>query len=302
MTLLNEPASFPIAMWIVARHLAANRSQGHPRESMREMLSPQSLLPQDKRDTDTAFDSALWTLQELGVVRIEDHNVSLSNVGSALALDDFAAFSDLLRHQILEPKRNVTIADSADQSGPKDLVRALSWFLTLDPFRTMSHDDVVQRQHGALAEHLGSPLVNDVRWNRFTYWAPALGLVAYPLIPPPDSRAQTLVPDCAKAVQRTVRQKWAPHTRLVARDAVTAIIDDLPVLPDGRYSAALGLPNDAADVSATLSFALLCGEEYGWLKLDRRSDADDEVLLADPDQASGVRAVTHVEILEPADG
>jgi hypothetical protein len=302
MTLLNEPASFPIAMWIVARHLAASRGHSHPREIMRGMLSPQSLLPQDKRDADTTFDLAVRTLQDLEVVRIDDDNVSLSDAGSTLAADDFDAFSDLLRQQILQPERNVTIADSADQSGPKDLVRALSWFLTLDPFQRMSHDDVVQRQHGALAEHLGSPLVNDVRWNRFTYWAPALGLAAYPLIPPPDSRAQTLVPDCAKAVQRTVRKAWPPRTRLAARDAVTTIIEELPVLPDGRYSAALGLPNDATDVSASLSFALLCGDEYGWLKFDRRSDADDEVLLIDPDQASGVRAVTHVEILEPADG
>ncbi|GFJ85005.1 hypothetical protein [Phytohabitans houttuyneae] len=98
-----------------------------------------------------------------------------------------------------------------------------------------------------------------------------------------------------------MQAKWSPGTRLPARDAVAAVIDELPVLPGGRYSVALGLEADAPDVSATLSFALLCADEYGWLQLHRRSDADDEVLLVDPDQANGTRRVTHLDILEPID-
>ncbi|SCF20986.1 hypothetical protein GA0070558_15118 [Micromonospora haikouensis] len=301
MTLLNDPASFPSPMWIVARYLAVNPGRPHSRDSLRAVLAPGSLLPVNKRGTDSTFDSAVRSLEDLGVVRVEADDVSLSEIGASLRPDDFATFSDLLRRQVLEPTRNAAIADSGDQSGPKDLVRALSWFLTLDPLVTMSHDDVVQRQRGALAEHLGNPFVNDVRWIRFTYWASALGLAAPPLLPP-AGRAQTLVPDCAAAVFRTVRAKWPPGTRLAAREAVAGIVDELPVLPGGRYSLALGLPNEAADVSATLSFALLCGDEYGWLKLDRRSDADDEVLLVDPDRSNRTLRITHVEVQEAADG
>jgi hypothetical protein len=301
MALLNDPASLPTPMWIVVRYLASYPRQHHLRDALRALLSPGSLLPLDKRENDTTFDWAVRTLDDLGIVRIDSDKVSLSDVRPDLRPDDVAAFNDLLRHQVLDPSRNATIADG-DQTGPKDLVRALSWFLTLDPFVAMSHTDVVQRQRGALAEHVGNPLVNDFRWNRFTYWAPALGFAAPPLIPPSGSRTQTLAPDCVTAVLRTVRAKWKPGTRLPARDMVTAITDELPVLPGGRYSVALGLPNKAPDVSAVLSFALLCGDEYGWLKLDRRSDADDEVLLVDPDRSSQVLRITHVEIQESVDG
>ncbi|GAA4472883.1 hypothetical protein GCM10023170_093230 [Phytohabitans houttuyneae] len=301
MPLLNDPASFPTAMWIVTRYLLGRPGRRLNRQTLKATVSPASLLPPGKHDNDTTFDYAVKTLIDLGIVAEDGEQFALTDVAKSLKPDDVAAFDDLLRRQALAPIRNENIADSANQTGPKDLVRALSWFLTLDPYTAKSHDDIVQEQRGAFTENLGTPLVNDFRWNRFTYWAPALGFVAPPLIPPEGTRSQTLAPDCTTAVRRTMQAKWSPGTRLPARDAVAAVIDELPVLPGGRYSVALGLEADAPDVSATLSFALLCADEYGWLQLHRRSDADDEVLLVDPDQANGTRRVTHLDILEPID-
>jgi hypothetical protein len=301
MPLLNDPASVPTAMWIVTRHLAGCSGRRLNRQTLKTTISPASLLPPDKYDSDTTFEFAVKTLIDLGVAVEDGEQLVLTDVARRLKPHDVAGFDDLLRRQALHTDFNENIADSGNQTGPKDLVRALSWFLTLDPYEPMSHDDVVQRQRGAIAERLGNPFVNDFRWNRFTYWAPALGLAAPPLIPRPGMRSQTLVPDCTTAVRRTMLAKWPPGTRLPARDAVAAIIDELPVLPGGHYSIALGLAAEDPDVSATLSFALLCGDEYGWLQLHRRSDSDDEVLLVDPDQSNGTRRVTHLDIMEPTD-
>ncbi|MEU7757641.1 protein DpdG [Micromonospora aurantiaca (nom. illeg.)] len=301
MPLLNDPASVPTAMLIVTRHLVGCPGRRQNRQTLKATVSPASLLPPGRHDSDTAFEYAVKTLLDLGIAAEDGEQIALADVAKSLTPDDVAAFDDLLRRQALDPSRNENIADSGNQTGPKDLVRALSWFLTLDPYSPMSHDDVVQKQRGAIAESLGNPFVNDFRWNRFTYWAPALGFAAPPLIPRLGTKSQTLVPDCTTAVRRTMQAKWPPGTRLPARDAVAAIIDELPVLPGGRYSVALGLAADAPDVSATLSFALLCADEYGWLQLHRRSDADDEVLLVDPDQSNGTRRVTHLDIMEPID-
>ncbi|MEU5945917.1 protein DpdG [Micromonospora sp. NPDC047465] len=301
MPMLNDPASVPTAMWIITRHLVGCPGRRQNRQTLKATISPVSLLPPDKNDSDTTFDFAVKTLLDLDIAAEDGEQLALTDVAKRLTPDDVAAFDDLLRRQALDPSRNENIADSGNQTGPKDLVRALSWFLTLDPYTPMSHDDVVQEQRGAFTENLGNPLVNNFRWNRFTYWAPALGFAAPPLIPRTGTKSQTLVPDCTTAVRRTMQAKWPPGTRLPARDAVAVIIDELPVLPGGRYSVALGLAADAPDVSAALSFALLCADEYGWLQLRRRSDADDEVLLVDPDQSNGTRRVTHLEIMEPID-
>jgi hypothetical protein len=95
---------------------------------------------------------------------------------------------------------------------------------------------------------------------------------------------------------------WPAGARLAARDAIAALLEALPVLPGGRYSVALDLKENSPDVSSALSFALFCGEERGWLKFDRRSDADDEALLVDPDRATGTHRITHLDILEPVNG
>lgn len=300
MTLLNDPASLPTPMWLVTRFLAASPARRQPLETLKSYLSPQSLLPPDKRESDTTFDWAVRTLAQLDFIMVENDDAAVADIATNLDSGDFSRFTDLLREQILDHERNGNIGDSGDQGGPKDLVRALAWFLTLDPFTPMSHDDIVQEQREALAGHLGKPLVNDVRWNRFGYWAPALGFAAAPLLGAPES--QTLVPDCAVAVRRTARALWPSRTRLPAREFVTGILEALPVLPGGRFSISLGLTTDSPSVSPVLSFALLCGDEYGWLKLDRHSDSEAGIQLTDPDRATGMQWVTHVEILESIDG
>ena len=65
--------------------------------------------------------------------------------------------------------------------------------------------------------------------------------------------------------------------------------------PGGGYSRSLGL-QAPAHVSPSLSFALLCGHDQGWIRLEHRSDAARDILLSDPDTATGTRRVSDVTI------
>jgi hypothetical protein len=219
--------------------------------------------------------------------------LSLAPAVRKLPLADLGGFTGLLCQAVLDPDRNAGLSESDDQAGPKDLVRALAWFLTCDPFTPLGLGEVTQQQRGAFPSHLGNPIVNDVRWNRFVYWAPALGFASRPLL---DNERSKLVPDCTAAVRRTILAVWKKGQRIDAADAVDRITAELPVLPGGRYSRSLRLPALSASVAASLSFALLCGHDQDWISLGRRSDAPRDVFLADPDSASGTRRISEITI------
>lgn len=296
MTLLNEPASFPTAMWVVARYLVTSTNRRRSRDELRVALTPAHLLD---GDGDKTLDYAVRTLQDLAVIAVDGNDIALQDDGLIRSHHDYSGFTDLVRSRVLEAHRNQGIAEPGDQ-GPKDLVRALACFLTLDAYGAYGEDALEALLRNALPPHIGEPNFNDVRRNRFGYWSRALGFAAGPLLQTPSKL--TLQPDCTAAVRRTAHTLWPRGTRLGAREVITGLLDALPVLPGGQYSLALGLKAPAQDVSSALSFALFCGEEQGWLKFDSRSDADDEVLLVDPDRADGTQRITHLIIQEPLDG
>jgi len=294
MTLINDPASLPSPMWAVARFLLSAGGQ-QPAGRALALLCPPSLLPEASRAKDETFSNAVRTLRELGLVTADDDHLSLAPPGRKLAADDADGFGALLRAAVLDPGRNTGLSESDDQTGPKDLVRALAWFLTRDPFTSLNWDDVTQLQEGALPSQVGNPIVNGFRWNRFAYWAPALGLASEPALGD-DRPRQPLVADCTVAVRQTVLTAWEKDQRIDAASAVERIIAELPVLPGGRYSRSLGLREPADRVSPSLSFALLCGHDQGWIQLEHRSDAARDILLADPDTATGTRRVSDITV------
>ncbi len=291
MALINEGASVPSYVWAVVRFLLSAGGQ-YPADRARDLLCPATLLPGDT----ATFSDAVGTLKDLALATDDDGELSLSPAARELSPDDVAGFSDLLRRAVLGQAQNAGLDGSGDQivtkdAGAKDLVRALAWFLTLDAFTPLGLDDVTQLQESAFPVQLGKAIVNGVRWGRFVYWAPALGFAAQSLLD--KDLGRRLVPDCTVAVRRTVLAVWPKGERIDAADAIDRIIEELPVLPGGRYSRMLGLPAPATDVPSSLSSALLRGD-HEWISLEQRSDAARDVFLTDPDAASGKRRVSEI--------
>lgn len=293
VALINVESSLPRPLWALVRHLA-----GQPRKRQRlsdaeAVLSPPSLIPEgDKQRT---FDRAVRTAEEFGLVERVEEILVLSSEAQSIGAEDLEAFYDLLRRRVLTRVDDHVLATDPSQTQGKDLLRSLCWFLTLDSQLTqVTAGTFGIEQHNVLAEDLGNPLRNKERWNGFTYWAPALGFADTPLLQTGIARA--LVPDCTRAVRRTVRQHWQPQTRLGAREFIDALLEALPVLPGGRFSQALDLKPSPLDVAASLSFALLRGREEGWLTLTAPSDAAAGVQFSDPRAPGGVGRFTHVEI------
>lgn len=297
VALLNVESSLPRPMWALARYLRSSRGRGQNLVEARALLSPPRLVS-DEGDKEQIFDKAVATSVELGIVERDGEDVRLTKLAQPLAVDDVAGFHDLLRRRVLDRVTPEDLATDPTQTRGKDLLRALCWFLMLDGQTRVTSKTFSGEQQDSQPEELGNPLRNINRWDFFTYWAPALGFAATPLME--SGTATALVPDCTEAVQRTVRANWQPGTHLAARDMVDGVLAALPVLPGGRYSRALGQSSASPhqDVGAALAFALLCGHDDEWLIMSAPSDANEAIHLVDPGSAGGIRRVTHIEIGE----
>jgi hypothetical protein len=291
MALLNPPGILPTAMWAVVRLLAAAPGP-MPVEQARALLSPPAL--EDAGDH-SMFKLALGALSDLELVQIGDGAIQLIEQPSEAAVADFRAFAALLRTDVLAPNRNTGLL-GGDQVGPRDLTRALVWFLAQDPMQPLTWDSVQQRQAGAFSAEVGVPFSNDTRWNAFTFWSRALGLASEPLLYDGSGMRQ-LAPDPTPAVRHCL-SAWPIGARIPVGEAIEGIRADLPVLPGGRYAGELGHSHDPHRLDAATSWALLCGHDQEWIRLERRADAAQSMLLIAPGKTGETRLVTEISILE----
>lgn len=298
MALLNVDASRPAPMWAVARFLTHSKKPVSI-QTARALLSPPTLSSAEKPDSEM-FDKAVSTLEEVGLLLSHKSSGELELANSATKLDgnDWEAFSATLRKAILSPELNGGLGDNAEQKGARDLTRALSWFLSLDPMAPpVAWEQAQKLQQGAFKAEAGPAIVNDVRWLSFGDWAPALGLGARPLLA--ANGASPLTPDCTTAVRSAMQSLWQPNQQVNAVEAIRNLREQLPVLPGGFYSRELELPNPGDRVAgAALSFALLRGHDEGWLRLDLDSDASSVLQVTDPEQPSSPRYVSDITMLE----
>ncbi|MEU1477355.1 protein DpdG [Streptomyces sp. NPDC005760] len=310
MTLLNVDAAIPSQTWALVR-LLTYLGKSISLEDARALLSPPPLRAEETT-TRPPFDCAVSSLLTLGLVQVDDERKELSLAGRATTLtssDDVETYTALLRHAVLEADRNSELGADNDAAGPRDLTRALAWFLVHDPMERPVDWVAAQRlldekdgkDRGLLRPEVLPLFANATRWTRFNYWAPALGLAAAPLFRTEGSGP--LVPDCTVAVKQTVAELWQEEQRINAVEALQVLREHLPVLPGGAHSLALGIPSPGENVAgAALSFALLRGHEEKWLRLEHDDDARHILHMYDPDRPASPRTISDITILEATNG
>lgn len=293
MALLNPPGILPQGMWAVVRLLATQRKPLDLNDA-RQLLQPSSL---SLRKSDDLLVLAVKALIDLGVVETNTTGRSgqifwLRGIPEALAAS-FAGFARHLRGAIIAPERNSGLADSPSDVGPRDLTRALCWFLSLDPAEPLTFDQVYKRQSDVnrLPAPIKAPFSNGGRWDAFVRWSRATGFTKHGLVAVQDEHS--LVPDPTVAVRDTIEEQWVDGSTVPAEDLVRQVRHHLPVLPGGHWSQALAMPCPVDRVDPVLSWALLRGHEEGWLTLHSRSDAP-VTILTDPAQSGGQYRITHV--------
>ncbi|MGP3938258.1 protein DpdG [Streptomyces sp. 6N106] len=310
MTLLNVDAAIPSQTWALVR-LLAYLGKSIPLDEARALVSPPSLRSEDT-STRPPFDCAISSLQALELVRIDDARQELSLDGQAKLLtdsEDLETYTRVLRRAVLNADYNTELGDSNDPAGPRDLTRALAWFLAHDPTEQPIHwvaaqqllDETDGKDRRLLKAEVHPLFTNDTRWPRFGHWATFLGLAAAPVLRT-DGRTP-LVADCTLAVRQTTADQWHTGQRINAVAALQVLRENLPVLPGGAHSLAVGIPSPGDNVAGpALSFALLRGHDEKWIRLEHDDDARQILLLHDPERPASPRPVSDIMILEPTHG
>jgi hypothetical protein len=293
--LINVEGALPRPLWAVARYLLGVPGKRQKTERAHAILSPPSLFEAGV-DKENTFERTVKVAKELGVLDGGADYLALTEEISGLAADDVEGFYDFLRHAILHRVPLDVLATDTSNTEGKDLVRALCFFMTLDSDTQVDANTYSKTQAGAVSDEFRNPFQNSTRWNFFPPWAEALGFTGAPLVY--EGRTTALVPDCRKAVRRAALKKWSSATTLQPQELIAGLLEELPVLPGGSYSRALGFEAPQDGASQSLSAALLAGHDDGWLVLTSRSDASDSIRLWDP--TDGSRGVSGVEIKDAA--
>jgi|GEM_PF-5881642 len=293
--LINVEGALPRPLWAVTRYLLGVPGKRQKTARAHAILSPTSLFEAGV-DKENTFERTVKVAKELGVLDAGGDYLALTDEVCGLAADDVQGFYDFLRHAILHRVPVDVLATDTSNTEGKDLVRALCFFMTLDSDTKVDANTFSKAQAGAVPDEFRNPFVNTTRWNFFPAWAEALGFAAAPLVY--EGRTTALVPDCRKAVRRAALNKWSTATTLQPQEFIAGLLEELPVLPAGAYSQALGFEAPEDGASQSLSAALLAGHDDGWLVLTSRSDAPDSIRLWDP--TSGSRGVSSVEIRDAA--
>ncbi|ATE52695.1 protein DpdG [Actinosynnema pretiosum] len=294
MSLLNVNDPLPGEVIVVMRLLLSTQSP-MPLERIKALLAPPSVTDRD-RVTPTLNNLAelkALTRDENGMVRLTERLEA-----------DLPAIQRRIRGAALAADQAVEIGTDQSQTGSRDLIRALAWFLSLTPTKKpMTWKEAQLSQDGVLNTELGNPIVNDTRWNKFTFWAPFTGFATPGLIgQEANETSKDLVPDCTVAIRQTVADLWKPGDELDAVDFIGRLRETLPVLPGGEYSTAVGIPSPGISTAGpSVSFALLRGNDEGWLRLQRNADARQFLNVHDPDQPLHPRPFSTVIIQEAVD-
>ncbi len=290
----NGVPVLPTAMWATARFLAPEKRSVRL-DKARNVLSPPTVYADDK-----LFEAAIYGLTSLGLLnKSDDERLELAGPAKDLDDTDYSGFVSILRAAVLAADLNSGLGDDDSQVGPRDLCRALCWFLTHDPFGDPINWSAVEKlQNNALKPEVGQVFGNNARWSPFVAWAIALGFGAPTLAIKPGN-ASHVVADCTPAVRQTVRSIWKPGDTVSAMDFLHGLRRSLPVLPGGAYSLAVGLGSPGDDSAGpALSHALLRGVDEGWLELQRSADARQILSVYDPENPNFPRSYSSAKIGE----
>lgn len=295
MALLNPSPVLvmPTTMWLAYQEIA--RHPGQSEDAVVDALCPPVIRSVAPSGNSEGRDGLSPKPASVAVARLKSLGVADPNVAGCRLVgspvNEFGDFMRLMRGLIMDPANCAVPADGDLDSAPgtADIVAALAWFLTVDPYTGWDWARVD-------ATAPSGTLINNSRWPGFQFWSVALGLAEIAVL-----KGSGIMPNPTRALAQVLRKPivgppFEPGRELPIRALVEYVRREIPVVPGGRLSSRDGV-RDQLDLMAATSYALLCAEQYSWLRMTALSDAAEILSLDDPDAATGTRAVSHFTYL-----
>ena len=296
MSIMNRPSdgllSTLLALW---RGLCAYGPRSE--EELLRLVVPATVV--SGRQDLAAKTLSRW--KQLGIFVERDGDIHLSEAIAAIDPDKLDACRAAVLRLVLLPSNNPEFDGDGDSSLEKskasDCTRAMAWALAQDPYSFPSKykdgAETLQDDQGVSPR----PFVNDTRWAGFLEWATFLGA---------GFRTRVgFVPVPWFAVQTTLATVFGEARVLAQMEFFERLAESLPIVDGGSFRLQIASQTarpwraeSGADISPSLSAAVLTLEASGVLRLQERSDAPQRMLLG----AGGrlLHRVSHIERLEAA--
>ena len=248
--LMNTAETRLPVMVLIARYLSGCEDNRNTRATVVDVISPAGLrgdagnaegVRKQRKSVNDSLDGAI----QLGVViESKEEEIRLADDATAAITEEGdRGFARYVRVRVLhEPSGKGKVNwDWEDQTGAKDLVRSLAWFLALpvskaprsfdgreDPtLITLQGEDFGERFENDAGDSQW-PINNDSRWQSFRRWACSLGFAWW-------SPGGRLIPDPTTAIRDAVPEIFDSNGRLTAKEFVESLGRSLPVLDGGKY-------------------------------------------------------------------
>ncbi|WP_139282021.1 protein DpdG [Rhodococcus zopfii] len=307
MGLINAEDPLPGHVWATVRLLLASKERSLAAADAQALLAPPSLGERSS----SIFRKTTRLLSQFGLLDNSDGLLRIANDElAAVHRDDVQTFAGLLRRVFFADEQNTELTaptGEVSQTGALDLNRALAWFLSLDPYTGYDLEAELPRASKALRPEAGSKaLVREERLSPFRAWSQFLGLASSRVVIAGGRGGENdflsrIAPDCTPAARSVLRtsDELTKGSAVPAPAVLSLLRKEIPVVPGGRHSIEVGItPPDTDTAGSVLSYALLRGQDEGWLVLDRLSDSEHRVHLIDPDAGGNVKSISHITIVE----
>lgn len=276
-----QPDILPAMAVAIIRQLASARGGRLSADSLESLVVPF----RDGGSGKTLYTNTLRELRAVGVVAEQDGNLAL-RTGADGATD----IPRMLRSAVMEAELDTDLWEKGDDGtlllrGARDLIRAVAWFLSLDPvkgpyFFEDGNPSVATLQEQELGERV---IYNPTRWPPFERWSVFLGFArAVPRLDGGRWR-NGLIPDPSAAIASVLPELVQPGVSTALTGLTLQLGDRLPVLDGGLYRTSVlqraGADDDAPS-SPALSLALKELERRGDLKLEVGAGDAEKLLLA----------------------
>jgi len=296
MSFLNPPDILPQIAFSVYKYLLRNQGREPEEEVILTMFSPSTLRTRTQQSDEDGRKEIRASLKhtikaclDIELFQRQQGTLCLNPNLPESALNPNKGetlFRRTLRCLILSERLNENLFGSGE--GPRDLVRALAWYLSQDLYSVPSRWESTSSPHIAKSiqqlqtSQIGGKekwiISNDTRWQSFMRWATYLGFAWHHTI----GSGEAVVPDPTIAVADVLAQLQQPKSvRWTLPDLMRRLSTELPVLDGGLFRREVEghcksvVPHDETSpiCSWTMSHTLYSLEESGAIKMESLHDA-----------------------------
>jgi len=265
-----QPDILPAMAEGIHRQLCRARGGRLSRDALAELVVPAGLSKGPGGEK--IFGDTLRELCSIGALVADAESVALPD--EAEAPREPGAMRRIVRERTMAAELDSDLWEKDDagsliNTGARDLVRAVAWFLSLNvdegPFEFEKTDPALTELQ---QRHTGErPIFNVERWRPFVRWARYLGFVQeMSLYSGAGTSLFVLIPDPTRAVAAVLPQCVQHHEWTPLADIMPLLSERLPVVDGGVYRRSIhekGVPTSASDWSSsmTLTFQRLSALE-----------------------------------------